>query len=408
MRIIKLGIIIIIMMGLWACSSLFGPPSLSDSVIEADILSMSGFPQGNIISKSLTKEKNDKVLVITGDVAIETANATMHVEVHLSYAYSQSKWMPGYKNFSIDSYTDIKVNPEPTEARIREDIQNLPDFAKDLSVKDRLDYTLTKDKESVITVSGQLDWSTDLCDAKGSYTVVYTYNGSDWDLTSSEVKVSSIVAIKQRPDFDLAYQQLFQEYETWYDNFEEPSEMDSTTLSVDMKAGTASFTSKYTLKNGPMEAKAIVTINGSFEYGTGWVFTPGTKSFDTTIDYTGTYHLTWDILDTETFYTMNEPMTLTLTGKIHFLGKSAWDVSSIVTNDIKAVVNFRSKTYTVTSVKPDPANTYPSLVLIAYGSGAKERVYLAYGQESYRDWAYMGFRFYGVSADESHAVIVKD
>lgn len=157
-----------------------------------------------------------------------------------------------------------------------------------------------------------------------------------------------------------------------------------------------------------MEAKAIVTINGSFEYGTGWVFTPGTKSFDTTIDYTGTYHLTWDILDTETFYTMNEPMTLTLTGKIHFLGKSAWDVSSIVTNDIKAVVNFRSKTYTVTSVKPDPANTYPSLVLIAYGSGAKERVYLAYGQESYRDWAYMGFRFYGVSADESHAVIVKD
>jgi hypothetical protein len=405
MKIFKLGIIILVMLGLGACSTLFGPPALKDSVIEADILTMSGFPQGTVISKDLNKEKNASMMVITGTVAIETTNATMHISVHLSYAYSDSAWKPGFKNFTIESYSDIKANPEPGDARIRHDIESLPDFVSDPSVKDKIVYTVTKDPESTWTVKGQLDWSTDSCDVSGGYTLVYVYNGTSWDLTSNNVEVTSINKINHQPVFTTIYQQVEQAYETWYDNYVLPQEMDSTVLTSDLVAGTASFTSKYTLKDGPMLAKATVTVNGIFEYGAGWVFTIGTKSFDTTIDYTGFYTLTWDILDTETFYKNNEVMTLKVTGQIHFLGSSIWGSESIISNSIQAVVNFRGKTITVEDVHPDPIGTYPTLILIEFGSGPKERVYLAYGQESYRDWGYMGFRFYGISADESHAVI---
>lgn len=404
MKIIKLGIIIVLMSGLVACSTLFGPSDLKDSVIEADILSMSGFPQGTLVSKDLDKEKNNTVMVISGTVSIETTNATMHVSVHLSYAYSESIWKPGFKNFTIESYSDIKVNPEPGDVRIRHGIESLPDFVNDPSVKDKIVYTVTKDPESVWTVKGQLDWSTTNCEVSGGYTLIYTYNGSSWDLTSTDVEVSKTNKITQQPDFATIYQQVEQAYETWYDNTALPQEMDSIVLTSDLVAGTASFTSKYTLKAGPMMAKATVTVNGTFEYGAGWVFTMGARSFDTTIDYTGFYNLSWDILETEPFYLDNEEMKLKMSGQIHFLGSSIWSVDTVVSNTIQAVVYFRGKTYTVSDVHPE-ADTYPTLILIEYGSGAKERVYLAYGQESYYDWTYMGFRFYGVSADESHAVI---
>ncbi len=405
MKIIKLGIIVLAMLGLGACSTLFGPPALSDSVIEADILSMTNFPQGSIVAKALNKDMNASVIVVTGTVAIETANAITHVTVRLSYVYSESKWNPGFNTFKIDYYSDIKVNPEPTDLRIRQDIAALPDFTQDPAVKDKIVYSVTKDPESVWTVKGQLDWSTDWCDVSGGYTLIYTYNGTSWDMTSSNVEVSSINTIKQQPDFWSAYQQTFLAYETWYDSTAFPENMDSTVLTSDLIAGTASFTSKYTLKDGPMMTKAIVTINGTFEYGDGWVFTAGTKSFDTTIDYTGFYNLTWDVLDTETYYLDKEAMKLKLSGKIHFLGSSIWSVDTVVSNTIQAVVYFRGKTYTVNDVHADPIDRYPTLMLIEFGSGAKERVYLAYGQESYYDWTWMGFRFYGVSADESHAVV---
>jgi len=405
MRTLKLGLLLMMVLGLGACSTLFGPPALKDSVIEADIISMSGFPQGTIVSKNLIKEKNASMMVITGTIAIETTNATMHISVHLSYAYSDSAWKPGFKNFTIESYSDIKINPEPGDARIRHDIESLPDFVSDPSVKDKIVYTVTKDPESVWMVKGQLDWSTSNCEVSGGYTLIYTYNGNTWDLTSNNVEVSKINKITQQPDFATIYQQVEQAYETWYDNTVLPQEMDSTVMTSDLVAGTASFTSKYTLKDGPMMTKAIVTVNGTFEYGAGWVFTIGTRAYDTTIEYTGFYNLTWDILETEPFYKDNEEMKLKVSGQIHFTGSSIYSVDTVISNTIEAVVYFRGKTYTVSDVHPDPIDRYPTLLLIEYGPGAKERVYLAYGQESYYEWTYMGFRFYGISADESHAVI---
>ena len=405
MKIFKLGIIILVMLGLGACSSLFGPPDLKDSVIEADIIAMKDIPQGNIVSSQLKKEKSDSVLIVSGTVAIETDYATTHISVRMSYAYSESVWKAGFNSFEIVSYSDIKINPEPEDTRIRHDIEVLPDFINDHTVKDRIIYTVTKDPESVWTVKGQMDWSTENCEVSGEYTLIYTYNGTAWNLTSRNVEVSKINKITQQPVFETIYQQVELAYETWYDGSVFPDEMDSTVMTSDLVAGTASFTSKYTLKDGPMMTKATVTVNGTFEYGAGWVFTIGTRAYDTTIDYTGIYNLTWDILETEPFYKDNEEMKLKVNGQIHFTGSSIYSVDTVLSNTIQAVVYFRGKTYTVSDVHSDPIDRYPTLLLIEYGSGAKERVYLAYGQESYYEWTYMGFRFYGISADESHAVI---
>jgi hypothetical protein len=189
------------------------------------------------------------------------------------------------------------------------------------------------------------------------------------------------------------------------DLFIEYDQIKSVDQNIDLEAGTATFVFYYTLKDALTTHDYHVTVKGKHT-DSGWVYAYQYTDAEGLYVYDGTYKLTWDILDTETFYKNNETMTIDLVGSILAKGVHEEVFTSSVIVPLSATVHFRGVDYSVTPVVLN-GNDFRSLVL-KFGSSDKQTVTLSFGEEEYRGGQMCCPIFYGVSADQSHAKVVCD
>jgi len=273
-------------------------------------------------------------------------------------------------------------------------------IANALESIDALSYTIEKTTKTNWVIRGTMTVNTDLCVYEGTFILYYSYNGTAWILGSKEHEVTGYVSIVDPQDKEKPYSANTSWFWGAYDDIIAYQDLDSATVIVDKGTQSASYVYEYTVLEGPMTSHRRVTVPASFSYPNGWVYSEPSLFQDTTYDFTKTYVMTWDILDSETYFTNGETMTIKVTGKIRATGSSVTALS-IEENSLTAVITFRGKTI---EVKPSeiPGENINTIEL-KFGTGAKEVIRLAYGQEAYRDSQNMGNSYYLISAEGSHA-----
>jgi len=400
MKHLKLGIILLLVIGCVACAKQSASiPELTDEVIRADLESYLKIYDFNTIDKFTyenTKISETRINAV-GEVEMTTQLGKLTGAVTLGFVYNENQWVLVNKYFTV---TNAVLNQDE---RIRDDAFNLVlNFATG-QFKD-ITYTLSEYTAKEWKISGEITIETSQGTQIGSFDLGYRLNGTSWTLFSDQYKLISIIDTSVEPTPQKAFYRFQESFFNNNDNFIEYDQMTSIEKSIDLANGTATFVYHYTIVDYLKTTNFSVTIT-ALHQEEGWLYTLTDRSYDEVLDYEGTYHLNWDILETETFYEDKETMTIKLTGQIKISGSKYYYDSVLNQNNVEATVLFRG---VETKVTPTLINdgSY-SCITMKYGTNEKETVTLCYNEEEYRDGIMAGPIFYGVSFDQSHAKVVK-
>jgi len=253
------------------------------------------------------------------------------------------------------------------------------------------------------TIEGSLKALTTKCMVTADFVLNYTNVDHNWNLLSNQITINSCVDTAEEPTSTAAFYQTQDQFASDNDLFVELNQITSVDQTIDPDKRTALFVFHYTLTNALITKVYTVAVKGTHSLS-GWMYQVDYTDITEHYDYEGSYALTWDILDSETFYKNNETMKLVLEGSIQVKSIHGNLYTVTILAPLSAVVTFRGVDYAVTPVMLN-GNEFTSLVL-KYGSLEKETVTLSYGEEAYRDGQMCCPIFYGVSVDQSHAKVV--
>jgi len=294
--------------------------------------------------------------------------------------------------------------PDLKDPTIRTDVLSIFNQQYKTENIDKNIYTIDKATESHWVINGTITLTNDECTLSGKYTLLYDYQFNEWKLSNHFFVPTNVTSIRKVPTSTEA---LFQTAR-WFDGIgsspfpiEEVEILDQT---LDLPHGLASFTYAYTLIDGPYISQRKIKVVGSYEYPQGWVFEVAERTYDTTYDYSGSYILTWDTMDGETFYSNSEVVNLEITGLIRATGSI--DASpKIVSNTLNAIVTFRGEDIVV---KPTLVlGQFINQINIQFGDTEKESFIFTFDQEEYREIISPNALFYAISIDHSHASVTQ-
>jgi hypothetical protein len=397
MKNLKLGIILLLILGLNACTSKVNVSELTDEVIRVDLATYLQIYDPITIDK-FTYEKtkiSDTRINAVGEVIMTTQLGKLTGSVTLGFVFNENKWVLVNKYFSV---TNAVLNQDE---RIRDDAYNLVSYFATGQFKD-ITYTLSEYKSNEWKITGEITIETSQGTQIGSFILGYRLEGTSWTMYDSQYKLISVIDTSTEPTAQKAFYRFQESFFSNNDAFIEYDQMTSIEQSIDLANGTAIFIYHYTITDSLRTTNFSVTITGQHQEN-GWIYNITDKSYDEVLNYEGTYHLTWDILDTETFYINNETMTLVLTGQIKISGTKYYSDYELHQNNVEATVIFRGLETKVT-----PTLTYEgsfSCITMKYGTSEKEVVSLCYNEEDYRGGIMAGPIFYGISFDQSHAIV---
>jgi len=122
MKIIKWGIVLLLIVGLSACGKQKEEdpeeeiiPALSTEVIKADIAHLRGLPKDliSIIDMTYTVTKiDDTRITVAGIQEIEMPTYDMTISFQINYYYFNKAWLNQSDAYTVESYQNIQVEPD--------------------------------------------------------------------------------------------------------------------------------------------------------------------------------------------------------------------------------------------------------------------------------------------------------
>ena len=394
MKHLKLGIILVLIIGLSACSKQI--PELTDEFIRSQLnsyLEIYDYTSIENFTYEISKTSETKINAV-GEVDMTNQLGKLTGDITLGFIYNENKWVLVNKYFTV---TNATLNQD---SRIRNDAFSQVLNYTDAQFKD-ISYTLSKYEINKWEVTGEIIVETSLGTQIGTFTLGYKHVGTTWELYNNSYKMTVIVDSSPEPTAEKAFSRFQESFFSSNDLFIEYHQMTSIEKTIDLANGTGTFIFKYTLTNELKTTNFTVTIT-ALHQEEGWVYTLASRPYEEVLDYEGTYTLNWDILETETFYKDKEAMIIKLTGQIKISGSRYYYDSVVDQNNVEATVIFRGvETKVAPTLINDGSN---SCITMKYGTNEKETVTLCYNEEDYKGGQMMAPIFYGVSFDQSHAV----
>ncbi len=124
MKIMKLGLIVVLFLGLSACFSTdkepIDVPVLSDEKIKADAFEFTSYvtQYESIEALTYTIDKISSTRwTITGQLSLKTAQCTINGPFTMVYAYKDSKWTLGAHTYTPATLINITLEPDPKDAQ---------------------------------------------------------------------------------------------------------------------------------------------------------------------------------------------------------------------------------------------------------------------------------------------------
>jgi len=394
MKHLKLGIILVLIIGLSACSKQI--PELTDEFIRSQLnsyLEIYDYTSIENFTYEISKTSETKINAV-GEVDMTNQLGKLTGDITLGFIYNENKWVLVNKYFTV---TNATLNQD---SRIRNDAFSQVLNYTDAQFKD-ISYTLSKYEINKWEVTGEIIVETSLGTQIGTFTLGYKHVGTTWELYNNSYKMTVIVDSSPEPTAEKAFSRFQESFFSSNDLFIEYDQMTSIEKTIDLANGTGTFIFKYTLTNELKTTNFTVTIT-ALHQEEGWVYTLASRPYEEVLDYEGTYTLNWDILETETFYKDKEAMIIKLTGQIKISGSRYYYDSVVDQNNVEATVIFRGVETKVTPTLINDGSN--SCITMKYGTNEKETVTLCYNEEDYKGGQMMAPIFYGVSFDQSHAV----
>lgn len=399
MRSLKLGIILLVIIGFTGCSK----PKvvdeilpLSEETIQSDANAI--FSELNLICIDEFTMMIDKISQTQWDVnaqaSITTAQGKIEGILSLRYEYDEEVWILKSHDFT---QTKVLLNDEV----IRKDALALID-QENLSLS-KINYIIDEVSSDSWVIKGRMSVETSQCTLNADFNL--TYQSSKWNLMDSEVYPISCTDTSLEPTPEAAYKQIQYNLINTLSIPLEFNQITTVTQYIDLNEGKASFLFSYELDDDLAFNEITVSIEANRETD-GWVYEIKKQNYNTTYEYTARYDLTWNVLKTESFYTSKEKMTLKITGTIEVAGSDdESEDPEIQSNTLSATVLFRGEEIEVipTLMEEDCF----TCILIKFGLSDEEMIILTYGIENYKGVLSKSSVFYGISYDQSHAIVAR-
>jgi len=404
MRMIKLGIIALMMLGLTAC----GDPKpkvteLTKAQIQADVVAHLNevYSEATVEDFAVASDSElRETKTVIGTMSLKTPISSLTGNYTNVYKLVGETWTLESSLFTPKIYTWIDPATWPDQARVEADLKNAV-LKHPIEQIEKVEYTFNHSNNSALSCQIDLTYRSAIGTVTTQLASGYAFVDQAWTFGLGQEISTTITDFKQRP--------LEEDMLTWSimtfhggDSDTGITEADSHLISSDFDAKTGTLLNTYHLDKwilSHMRYVADITVIGWYDTEVGWMIETQDVVLSKTLDLNMKEQFVWESMNAaESVYTKGDTLELDLTGSMTITTptETEWTLNvsgTVKVNGVSHDLTFRKTTYF-------EANYYA--LELSYGPGPKDKFILCYWwHERYNE-----FDWYILSPDQSEAYLV--
>jgi len=391
MKLIKIGIIALLVLGLSACGD--SKPAvieLTETQIQADVIAHLSDVYSEVTVEDFAVASNTELRetkTVIGTMSLKTPISSLTGNYTNVYELVGKTWTLESSLFTPKLYTWIDPSTWPDQARVEADLMKST-LKFPIEKIEKLEYTLNDNENSALETLITVTYRSSIGTVTSQLESGYVFMDQVWTFGLGLETSISIKDFTQQPDPADMLEWSIMPF-VGGDAGVGIATTDSHLVSSNFDDQTGTLVNVYHVDkwvSSRLHYKADTTVKGIYDIYNGWDITVENSVVTKTLDLNVKERFVWETVDSnDTMFALGQTVDLNLSGSMSITTpkESLWDLN------VSGTVKINGVTYTLIFDQPDPLNIYDNGLVMRYGPGAKEYFILYHAwleDKNKKDW----------------------